>query len=284
MLAVSVAGGRVEPAWGEVSQDALARGRAAWPTLVLGARGRELFLSHARGVAPTDLLAADLYLACACAEGREAALRAFEELHRPVILHQARTIRRDDTFAEDALQRVLERLFVGAASDQGVAQGAPRPKIETYAGRGSLRAWVALVAKRVCLDLVRRRDDAAALEGISEQLLAGAPAVERELFRRRYQAAFAGALRAAFAELDPRERALLRLAAIEGLAHARIAELFAVTQPTVTRWLADTRGRLADRTRALFVGAVGVEPKEVGDLVDSLISRVDVSLASLLAG
>ena len=281
MTAVSAAGSRVEAPGGELAEGALARGRAAWPALALRARGRELFLSHVRAAeAPTALLVADLYLACACAEGAAEALRVFEELHRPVILQQARTIRRDDTFADEAVQRVLERLFV----DHGADHGAPRPKIESYSGRGSLRAWVALVAKRVCLDLVRQRDDAATLEGISEQLLAGAPAVERELFRRRYQAAFASALRAAFAELETRERALLRLAAIEGLAHARIAELFGVTQPTVTRWLADTRGRLADRTRALFVGAVGVAPRDVGDLVDSLISRVDVSLASLLAG
>ena len=93
------------------------------------------------------LRAADLYLACACADGDRAALVAFDRHYmREVDIALAR-MRMPAPRVADVKQLVRQRLFVG--------DGVPG-KIVEYGGRGDLRRWVRSVAVRTCLNDLRK--------------------------------------------------------------------------------------------------------------------------------
>jgi len=267
------------------AQAALDRGQRAWPTVVLSPAAARRFVEAYAQLGAADALSHgdDLYLACACATGDASALRAFDRAFGDVIARQARSIDPNPAFGADVRQRVMDRLFVAAGNNP--------PKIATFSGRGPMRAWLTLVARRVALDARPSQTQEDPLGDLCERLLESSPPVERELFRRRYQPLFARAMRQAFAELDARSRALLRLAAMEGLSHARIAELFEVAQPTVSRWLAQTRDTVAARTRVLLAEeikivapvAANMNASEATSVIEALISHLDLSLSSVLA-
>src|SRR5271165_4022683 len=111
---------------------AIARGRAAWPTLALDDR---TFVEHlATRVAPGDLDSAraeDLWLACACARGVAGAVEAFDHAHASDV-QAVHAQARPPKPALDELQQVVRtKLFVG-----------PTAKIAEYSGLGPLRNWV----------------------------------------------------------------------------------------------------------------------------------------------
>src|SRR5262249_32629853 len=104
-------------------------GQAAWPSLKLDPDVLARFLvERAAAEAPPALdRAADLYLACACAEGVHGAVEALERTHGEVVRRVLARLDPAQRFVDDALQILRERLFVGSAE--------VRPKIKDYAGR-----------------------------------------------------------------------------------------------------------------------------------------------------
>ncbi|HET7540412.1 MAG TPA: hypothetical protein VFK05_11095, partial [Polyangiaceae bacterium] len=118
-------------------------GQRKWPLVKLGF---DVFFGHcSRVLLPSDLgparEAADLYLACACAEAQPEALRLFESEGSGVAKAAIARVDRSADFVEDTLQEVWDRLLLGA-----------EPKVKLYSGRGPLKAWVRVAATRVALD------------------------------------------------------------------------------------------------------------------------------------
>src|SRR5262245_27326419 len=84
----------------------LAAGRAAWPKVRLAPGRFEAFLEERLpdGVDPAqveELHAADLYLACACAEGDRAALEALEQGPMLVCASAAARVDQSPAFADE---------------------------------------------------------------------------------------------------------------------------------------------------------------------------------------
>src|SRR5262249_40209488 len=118
----------------------VAEGRAAWPDLALDAKlGVAVVARHVSTGLPEAALdglrPADLYLACACAQGIPNAIATFDrDYMREVDIALAR-MRIGAPRLSDVKQLVRQRLFVG-----GGTAGAPTSagKISEYGGRGDL--------------------------------------------------------------------------------------------------------------------------------------------------
>lgn len=220
------------------------------------------------------IMAADLYLACACARGIAPALAAFERVHLTQIPSILGYMHQSAAFVEDVGQMVRERLLV---SNDGP------PRIAEYSGRGALASWVKVVVTRMALDILRAVRELPDDDAVAQQALP-APDDDPELaaMRRHYQPDFRRAVRDAFAMLSRERRHLLHLQYIEQLTTAEIGALFQVSQATASRWLQAARRAVRDETRRLLEERIGIRPEELSSLIRVIDSDLDLGISQIL--
>lgn len=264
---------------------ALEAGRARWPDLALPP---ERFIAHVATIVPaTDpapaeaiaaLHAADLYLACACANDVPSAVERFEEAHlRALGAVLGAALASSAVDVDEVRQRLRVRLFVGDAG-----RG---PLVGSYSGRGALSAWVRVAAVRLALTLARNSaiGARAGRRAMAEGALAAA-GVDPELafikdrYRREFEEAFGAALSAA----STRERALLRLNVVGGLTLEQIGRMYGVDRSTVSRWLAEARRVLLDNTESALKERLGVAPADFASMARLFTSQLEIDLPELL--
>jgi RNA polymerase sigma-70 factor (ECF subfamily) len=253
-------------------------GRAAWPEIQVDP---SRFAAHV-GERTTDALpplalAADLYLACACAAGSSAAIAAFQRAFRDGVAGVVRRTDPSPTFVDDVMQALNVRLFVKTAE--------AAPAIEQYAGRASLRGWVLTAAKRTALNLRRAKGDQPHEDidsGVRE--LGSAAGPELALLKARYKAEFEESLRVGLATLSDRDRSLLVLHLVNGLTLAQLAPMNGVSITTAFRWLAAAREALFEATRAALTERLRVTPSEYESILALVRSQLDVSIIQLFGG
>jgi len=217
----------------------------------------------------------DLYLACACANGDPTALAAFEATYLREVAIAAAKLRAAPGILDEARQVVRDLLFV--------ARPSKPPAIATYTGRGDLRGWVRVIAMREVMRLCDRdkreisTDDDALLDAMS-------PANDPELehLKTIYRDEFATAFRAAIADLEPRERTLLRHQLIDGLGVEAIGALYKVHHSTAARWLAKARESVLEGTRKRLAEQLRLSHTEVDSVIRLIQSRIEVSIERLL--
>jgi RNA polymerase sigma-70 factor (ECF subfamily) len=267
---------------------AVADGRARWPTLDLSPGS---FVSHlARAVprgtpglaaAVVGLHAADLYLACACANGAPAAISLFEETH---LARLAAALAGVVVVTPEEIDEVRQQLRVKLLV--GDPRAARPPLIATYSARGSLASWVRVAAVRQALTLVRdarigaRAGRRAADEGALGAALGADP--ELDFIKGRYRRDFEIAFGAALLEIADRDRALLRMHVVAGLTLEKIGAMYHVDRSTVSRWLSDARRDLLDRTELQLRGRLGIAPAEFESMARLLTSQLEIDLPELL--
>jgi RNA polymerase sigma-70 factor (ECF subfamily) len=242
----------------------VAAGQKGWPDLGLD---RCTYLRHMAahvhaGALPPLAHAADLWLACACAEGLPAAVAEFDRAYRAII---GRAILRVERTAEDdAIQQVMTVLLVRTAE-------AP-PRIAEYGGRAALRTWLATVAVRVSLNL-RRRRDVQPHDSVSALAdLAANEDLELRLAKTRYGPEVAQAVRRAISGLDARQRVLLRLHHLDGWSIDRLAALYRIGRSTAARWVDGARDALLVATKEDLRSRLGLSLAEVESLLRVLES------------
>ncbi len=252
----------------------LAAGRATWAGLALD---DETFLQYLRARlndrAPPPLeSAADLYLACACAAGVSGAAAAFERTYRSVI--ERAVARIDRSLVDEATQIVLIGLLVATPDSP--------PRIGTYGGRSSLRAWLTTVATRATLKLRRRVADKGheTLDGLAQAFLAGEP--ELAVAKAQHGPELAASFRTALSKLEPRELVLLRLHHVERWSVDRLGALYRVGRSTAARWLAAARERLLETAKGDLRDRLSLTASEIESLVQLLQSNFELSLIRLL--
>ena len=261
--------------------DALARGQAAWPALVVDAA---TFTAHVAAVLEPerdpatqlpDLHAGDLYLAAAVRAGHPGADAAVAALVHAVVAESARTVRGADAVTGELTSRVLVRVL-------GPRDGAAEPALQRYGGRAPLRAWLRVMVVRDAVKLVSARQrepsggDDALVAALSPDLgpeLAYMGALYRQHAREAFAAALAG--------LVAKDRLLLAQAVVDDLSIDELAPLHGVGRSTVARWLVAARERLADATRAELARRLGVDATEIDSILRLVRSQLDVSLAGL---
>jgi RNA polymerase sigma-70 factor (ECF subfamily) len=212
--------------------------------------------------------AADLYLACACASGDSRAIATFTERHADQIDAALRSAGATPAVVDETVQRLLELLFVAAPGG--------RRGIETYSGRGQLRAWVRSVAVRTGRRLMGA-DRAAVDPGVLE-LLPARDDPELEHLQERYGAELREAFHAALVALTPRQRNVLRQHHLDGLSIDQLAVLYRVHRATAARWAASARQALLDGTRDRLADRLALAPDDLDSIIRLVRSQLDVSL------
>jgi RNA polymerase sigma-70 factor (ECF subfamily) len=250
-------------------------GRAACPDVDLDL---ERFTAHARTLDPGAIASypADVYLAAACLANIDAALARFD---REIVASARGTVQAIDAnpgFVDDALQRLRTNLLVGDDA---------QPRLAMYAGRGPLRAWVGVVAARTALMLRRAqpRDVLVDEDDWTETLTTISTSnPELELLKRQYTAAFARAFRDAVAQLEPRQRAALRMSFVDGLSIDEIGEIYGVHRATTARWISRACDALFDTTRALLAERLELSQTELDRMTSLVRSQIDVTVSQLI--
>jgi RNA polymerase sigma-70 factor, ECF subfamily len=260
---------------------ACGRGHAAFRALPLDdltfvkRLARSIKMSGADRKAISALAIEDLFLASACLAGIEGAAAAFNARHGATIRGTiARIVRGADN--GEVEQQLVAELLVGSAA-------AP-PKIGSYAGKAPLDRWLGVAAQRAALMWLREnRTEARARDGAAAEPAAnGNTHPEMAFLKDRYRRDFEQALKDSLARLPERERTLLRLHLVNGVSVEKIGRMFAVSQPTASRWLAAARETLLDDIKATLGSRLGASSQELASLAGMVASRLDLSLSMLL--
>jgi RNA polymerase sigma-70 factor (ECF subfamily) len=253
---------------------------ARWPGVVVSRSRFEAHLAQFPVEEPRftgELHLDDLYLAVACADGDQAALRAFESTMMAQTVPSIRALDSEAAFVDEVQQRVRTRLLVGEA-------GRP-PRIAEYRGRGPLAAWVTVTAVRTGLTFMRESKRAGRFgdERWAEAIVlpqTGDP--ELDHLKARYRVELEQAVAHACAALEDRERAVLRMYFIDGLNIDKIGRVYGVHRSTVARWIARTRDQLNAATRQHLIDDLALPDDEVASIDRLVRSQLDISLDGLL--
>jgi len=224
----------------------------------------------------------DLYIACASGlcvpHARERFIRHFLQPIEAAV----RTVGSGSiNFVDDVRQQLHERLLVPPRGEL--------PRILQYGGRAALATWISVAARRATLELLRetearhRRVDDGFDEGFDDDTVGIELDPELQYLKARFRDAFRAAVSAAIAQLCARDRTILRLHRVGGLTLARIAGMLAVDESTVSRWEKRARQAIVADTNTALGKNLGIAPADLPSVVRLVASRVDVSVARLLA-
>jgi RNA polymerase sigma-70 factor (ECF subfamily) len=245
--------------------------RAQWPLVRLD----ELkFIDHlkAKSSGPLEQVRGpELFLACACLHGDEAALGAFEQQFIARVDKAVEGVDPSPSFIDEVRQRVRERLLVGDA-----------PKLNEYSGAGSLQAWTRTVALRLALN--HKRDTAREVqdEGLMEALPMRGRDLELDYVRAQHREDFAAAFREALASLEGRSRNVLRLSYVDRLSIDQIGAMYGTHRATAARWLTAAREELMNQTRARLASKLKLTQSDLNSLLGALQSNLEISINRIL--
>jgi RNA polymerase sigma-70 factor (ECF subfamily) len=249
--------------------------RESWPDLDVSA---ERFAGHLGRLAGPgepiaiigELATSDLYLAVAALEGSDRALTLFEGHTFGEIQAAAAAVRASESDVEETKQVIRTLLFVAA--------GPGGPALAEYAGRGSLRGWVRVIATRELLRMQRRQRREIPLEEYILHDLETQPDAQIVRLKDAYRSQVADALRDALERLDIRERLLLRYQICDHLSISDIGAIYQVHRATAARWLSKARSRLLELTKEQLAILLSVEPADADSILRLVQSQIDVSL------
>jgi RNA polymerase sigma-70 factor (ECF subfamily) len=257
------------------------RGREAWPRLDLPeadfTRHVEVMLTAEPDLVTghAELHAGDLYLGVAALHGIADAAEHLVELVRPTVEKQLRVMRLSTDDASEITQTVSVRLLVGG---KGTAPG-----LASYNGSTPLPGYAKVIAARLALNW--NRDESLAAEREAEApmaVLSWQADAAAELEKSELAALVKPALQAALDSLDPKSRLVLRLHFVDGVSVAEIARVLSANRATVGRWLVKAREDMLAGARTALVEKIPAE--ELPDVLATLASRLDLSLARALGG
>ncbi|KFA90011.1 sigma-70 family RNA polymerase sigma factor [Archangium violaceum] len=259
----------------------LSTARAAWPGVDLdGARFATHLARHLPADSPAEALealhVADLYLACACAEGLPLAHAAFEARVLPEVHVAVARLKLPPSSVDEVRQLVRQKMLV---------PGPETPaRLAAYPGTGPLSGWVRAAALWIALDLRRQRSNQdVSMEDSTLSLLVD-PGDDPELvyLKTTYRAEFNTAITQALANLSPRERNTLRLKYLDGLSIDQLGALYGVHRATAARWVVAAQQALLEETRRLLTERLRLTGSQLDSVLRLISSQIDVSLSRLL--
>jgi RNA polymerase sigma-70 factor, ECF subfamily len=264
-----------------VLRGALLAAHAAWPDVALSPEAYFRFLSPHLAASPDPaselrrMHTTDMYLAAACVAENPRALAIFE---RHVLLATSPVALRmglAPDVVEEARQVLLHRFFVGEAGSG--------PKILEYSGAGGLKRWVRAALVRAAFRVARR--PVARIDARPSSLVAIASAhgdLELDYLKRAHGVEAQEALHEGFAQLETRERNLLRQHFGLGLDVDDLAAFYRVHRVTAWRWVTKARDELAARTREGLARRLSMAREEVSSVVRLLRSQLEDELRRLV--
>lgn len=259
-----------------------ARGQDEWPGVDLGveAYARHVAgsigpLTHESLAALTALDGAGLYIVCACLGGSDAAVVAFEKKFGAVLERAATKVTRDRSSAGDVVQRLRERLIVGAADSP--------PKLATYSGAGGLGGWLRVSVTREAISATRVKKSDKNAGTLDDQSLVSADAdPELRHLRSRYAPEFAAAFSGAMASLTSEERNLLRHHFLDRLTIDEIGAIYRIHRVTAARRVNRARALLVERTKEMMQERLSCTDTELLSVLRVIQSEANLSIRRVL--
>jgi RNA polymerase sigma-70 factor (ECF subfamily) len=215
----------------------------------------------------------ELVLAAACLHGDAGAIRVF---HKEMFERVDRVLARlgiSGPDADDVKQDVRTKLLVAAEGDA---------KLALYHGTGPLAHWVASVAGREALGAIRKRKPTEAI-GDDDFLADASDDPQLQALKTRHGADFKQAFQAAVAELEPRDRAILRALIVDDRSVNEIATVYGIHRVTASRWVSEVRQNLLVRTRNQLRDRLALDASSLESAIRMLDSNLELSLYRLLA-
>jgi RNA polymerase sigma-70 factor (ECF subfamily) len=256
---------------GDDQQRAFVLGKTAWPSIEL--RSDELVEFMRRNAidpnASAEILQ-DVFLACACGHGEPTALRCFRERYFHVVAAAVRSFDSSQEFAGEIYQRLSEALFVRGPSTEA--------KIQGYKGQGPLAGFVRTAARRIGL-----RMSAAAARFQGEEALvqqfSQVSELDATLLKLQCRQAINRALCIALRQLPRRERLILRMNLVEKVSTTRIAAMYKVSQPTVSRWIQRSAQTIHETVKELVCDELDVDTRELESLLSLVRSQIEITIS-----
>jgi RNA polymerase sigma-70 factor, ECF subfamily len=171
-------------------------------------------------------------------------------------------------FGDDVAQAVRELLLTGE-----------KPRLWTYAGKGSLEGWVRVTAVRLALKL-KAKQPAGVSEVTSGVAVTGD--LGTQVAKAQVRAEVEQAMESVLASLDTEERAWLKLYYLDGLSLERVASLFGVHTSTISRRIAALEGHVLAALRERLQHQLRLPRTEVESLIRFVRSQLEVSLGQAL--
>jgi RNA polymerase sigma-70 factor (ECF subfamily) len=190
----------------------------------------------------------------------------------PRAMRAAGGVRGAEHLTDELASGLTHKLLVGA---DGKA-----PKINDYAGRGSLASWLCAAAIRTAVNLRPGATSHRLAPGLLQQRIA-AEDPELHLIKARYRPVFKAALIEAFDALEPEERSLLRMSLVEEVGIDRLAVMLGAHRSTVARRLVRIRERLVKSTKDRLEERFALRGGELDSLVRAVRSELSVSVSQL---
>jgi len=256
-------------------RSAFDKGKQSWPDVTLPYEHfceRLTRLGHSPETLPEHVEA--VYVCAASELGDDAACRAIEACHFGMLRSAVARVDGRKDFIDEVLQLLRVQLFSGEPC-----------KIASYGGRGPLERWLRTAAMRLAFrqKKARGRLPSSLPEGSDAAIPTERSADGEQPFKAVYARAFERALEQAFRELQPRERAVLRLHFAEDMNIDEIGRVYAVHRATVARWIASYREGLARGVRARLEAQFGELPQEEFDSLFRLVyGELDLNVTALL--
>jgi RNA polymerase sigma-70 factor, ECF subfamily len=228
----------------------------------------------------------DLYLACACARGIDAALERFEQLHGDEIARTARRFERPGLPADDLLQLLRAKLFtIPGAGGGSTRTPEARPRIASYTGQGFLQNWLRVTTTRTFIDACRGHPESPEVPMRSE-LVAVLPEPkgdpELQLLKREHVTHFKASFAEAVAALDSADRLLLKQHLVERLTIDQLGALYHLHRASAARRIAKARDALLVATRIALARRLGLPPERLAGVLELVASRLEASIERLL--
>jgi RNA polymerase sigma-70 factor, ECF subfamily len=217
------------------------------------------------------LCAADLYVACGCAEGSRAAIDVFDKEYLPSLSGYIARVDPTPDFVAEVRQALRVKMLT--------REGTKAPLIADYAGRAPLGTWLRVVAVRIARDLLKK--DARYVTYPTERNeRGGAPAPghdpEGEFLREESAAQLNRAFERTIEGLDDRDRTLLRLYFVEGMSLAAVGRMYHVHESTILRRINALRDKLLDEVKR----ELEINSSELVSNMALVRSRLDFHLAN----
>lgn len=229
------------------------------------------------GAEPSDwpaklemLRGADLWHACAAAQGIPAAVTTFER----VVMPEVDRVLSRFSLAADTFQELRQSLRIHLL----VAESPRAARVGQYRGRGSLAGWVRTTVARMTINHLQRHHNWAPLDEAAEPVMRSTP--ELAQLREQHRSLFIAAFREGFASLEPRERNLLRMHHLDGATTTSLGRAYRVHTSTAARWLVRARERLVEQ----FEVAAKARLSDTGELpvlMGLVRSHLEMSLRTL---
>jgi RNA polymerase sigma-70 factor (ECF subfamily) len=223
------------------------------------------------------LHAGDLFLACACLHQIPAAIDSLERSHLSELPNYLARANASPDEVNEIRQQMREVLYFAAEGRT--------PKLAEYAGRGTLRGWLRVMAVRRLANLRRglRNRRTKSLDDSTLLAVAGGSGPEIDYLKRRSSLDVKAALHVAIAQLSAEQLALLRLHFVDGLTLSQIGTMYRVHSSTILRRIAAAQGELLRNVRQYLRTHLRLATEEMESLVRLVQSQLDLSLSRVLA-